>query len=115
MPEGLQQRCDTSRWRLEHYISIQHPHLEKESEIMFSMRTVLFGGLAACLWSAVAAAQGTTGSVTAFGFNYSPLGNATLDASSGTGVVVRSRGPFARGVGLELSNFTVRKRAPKTE
>ncbi len=57
---------------------------------MLSKRIVLFGGLAACLWCAAAAAQTTP--VNAFGFTYSPLGQATLDASSGTGVVVGNLG-----------------------
>ena len=64
----------------------------------------LSAALAACLWSAVAAAQGTTGSVSAFGFNYSPLGNATLDASSGTGVVVGNLGSAGQdGVSIDMS------------
>ncbi len=69
---------------------------------MLSKWTILFGGLVACLWGAAAAAQTTP--VNAFGFNYSPLGNATLDASSGTGVVVGNLGSAGQdGVSINLS------------
>ena len=66
----------------------------------------LSAAFAACLWSAVAAAQGTTGSATVFGFNYSPVGNATLDASSGTGVVVGNLGSAGQdGVSIDISGL----------
>jgi hypothetical protein len=76
----------------------------RKREIMLSKWTILLCGLVVCLWSAVAAAQGTTGSVTAFGYNYSPLGNATLDATSGTGVVVGNLGSAGQdGVSIDMS------------
>ena len=57
---------------------------------MFSKLSFVFAGLAACLCCAVSSAQ----SVNMFGFTYTPLGGATLDASSGTKIVV---GPLTSG------------------
>jgi hypothetical protein len=63
----------------------------------------VFGGLLACLWCAVSSAQ--VGTVNAFGFNYSPLGNANVSmATAGTGVVVGNLGSAGQdGVSIGLS------------
>jgi hypothetical protein len=55
---------------------------------MFLKLSFLSAGLAACLCCAESSAQ----SVNLFGFTYTPLGGATLDASSGTKIVVGNLG-----------------------
>ncbi len=78
-----------------------------KGEIMLSKRTALLGGLLACLWCAVSSAQGTTGSITAFGLTHTPLGSATLNQTA-DGVVVGNLGSSGQdGVSIDLSGVQV--------
>ena len=65
----------------------------------------LSAALAACFCAAAARAQsGGTQPVSAFGLSYSPLGNATVAASGGTGVVVGNLGSAGQdGVSIDVS------------
>ncbi len=65
----------------------------------------LSAALVACFCAAAARAQsGGAQPVSAFGFAYSPLGNATVAASGGTGVVVGNLGSAGQdGVSINVS------------